>query len=218
MKRLIPLIIFISFFGCDPQPSSPKTSWKEIAGRDEAAEQQAIRRYPVYRAKVPLAWKRIDPLVTESNQDTTKPLVEYVILEGSSSISITIHNFPSEKIEERIPTQAQVARWKRQLSDSDDNIVILPEAYGGFSGYRFSGSGKLKDEEVSVLGWAMQLAPEHYRRLQTQGKDEEKHFFNQMRSDYTIKAVGPSSMVSEHAPDIVAFAHSFELIQEIPSK
>ncbi len=213
MKRLILPLLMLTLSCSQETIDDPKTSWQTIAGRDQALEHQVIRRYPVYRARIPANWQRKDPSPTDSIQDTTKSLVEFII-PSENPLTISIHNFPTDKIEERIPPQAQVARWKRQIGA--DEVVVLPEAYGGFSGYYFEGKGNLKGSNVGVLGWTMQLSPEHYHHLQSHEK-KEKEYLKQMRADYTIKVVGLQDQIMQHRSEIIAFAHSFELIQEIPS-
>jgi hypothetical protein len=78
----------------------------------------------------------------------------------------------------------------------------------------------MNDREEGMLGWAMQLAPEHYATL-TAAKNkalqlEESEEINQMRADFTIKATGPKPLIKLHKDAINNFARSFELINSIP--
>lgn len=72
-----------------------------------------------------------------------------------------------------------------------------------------------------MMGWTMQLAPEHYSQLalkiQMAKSTIDRNHYSQMRSDFTIKATGPRSLMETHRNAILAFARSFELIEEIPS-
>lgn len=196
--------------GCSRSPSpTPTTSWQEICGRDNG-------RVPIYRAKVPSNWQRRDPTPDTSLFDSTLSLCEFLIVEGTQQIKITIHNFPTNAIEERIPPSAQIARWKQQFESLDPaSLSIASEAYAGFSGLFFEASGILHKEHATIIAFAMQIAPSHYYRLQT---SEQEDALKQMRADYTIKAVGPVEWMAQNKQSILAFARSFELIQEIPSR
>lgn len=225
MMKSVAFLLFLSvvIFGCAEDNSKAAYPIQQISGRDEGIKKNsAYHRSPIYRAKVPSNWKRKDPDPSESIVDTTKPLCEFIIDDGNGErVRITVHNFPSESSEERIPPNAQVARWKRQFTDLDlTTLSLKPQAYGGFSGVLFEGSGTLADEPVTMMAWTMQLAQEHYSalsfHLSLSRSPEERHSLKQMRADYTIKAVGPRTLMIKHHRDIVAFGHSFELIQEIP--
>lgn len=73
-------------------------------------------------------------------------------------------------------------------------------------------------QNIMVLGWAMQLAPQHLQFLQTPRNEAEASRYRQMRASITIKAVGPQDLMDYHRKTIVAFAKSFELIDELPSQ
>ena len=120
-----------------------------------------------------------------------------------------VHNFPGM---DPIPPGAQVARWKKQFEQLDPTLVMTQrEAWGGFAGLFLRAKGIQKGERIGMLAWAMQLAPEHKRFLEIRPGTEDA------RADYTLKAVGPEQILERHAGDITRFAHSFELIQDIPS-
>lgn len=144
-------------------------------------------------------WKKIPS--DGSLLDTKLPIGEYTLEEGS--IRITLHNFPSRTIEDRIPPGAQIARWKKQFPFIEESSV--PQSFSGYVGFLFEAN----DNNTAVMGWIMQLGPEQYSRLSFPDFPEE------LRSDVTIKAQGPTHLIQKHRQKIIAFARSFELIQEI---
>ncbi len=196
---------------------------QEIQGRDEGGTSPPYARPSTYRIKTPVGWVRKDPLQEESIVDTTKALCEFTIPnDEGGQVRITIHSFPSESIEERIPPRAQIARWKRQFTELDaSTMLVIPQAYSGFSGLLFEGSGVMNESQTAVMGWSMQVAPEHYStltlKLGMSRTPEERCSLRQMRADFTIKAVGPKYLVDKHRRSIMAFARSFELIEEMPA-
>ncbi len=135
-------------------------------------------------------------------------------------IKITIHNFPADSSEKRIPPSAQVERWKRQFAVLNPlESFSTPQAYAGYFGLQFEGTGVISEIPTTTLAWAMQMDPRHYSNLtaKQQYHPKEKGYLQQMAADYTIKAMGPPESMAEHRDAIVNFAHSFELIQEIPA-
>ena len=212
------LLAVVSCTGSRQQAANEGPPWQEIAGRDETSEGSTrIRRYPVYRVRVPEGWKRQDPADDDSIADTTLSIVEFVIEDSDGSIVVTVHNFPVELLAERIPPRAQVVRWQGQFDPLDPNTTsIVLQAHGGYAGLLLEGSGELKGNNLALLAWAMQLAPEHFRHLILVGSPEEMAYFRQMRADYTIKATGSPEAISRHRNEIASFSRSFELIQEIP--
>lgn len=183
-------------------------------GRDEGQGRQ-----PVYRVRVPDSWIRHDPLPGDGVVDTTKALCEFILMEGPETIRIAIHNFPSKQLEERIPPEAQVARWQRQFESLEaTESQVVPQAFSGYSGLFLTGVGTMQGRPTMVLAWALQLAQEHYRTLTHSIIPEIKKNEDQMRSDVTIKAVGPKGLMEKHKREIIAFARSFELIMEIPAR
>lgn len=183
----LPLLLLVA---CGGETQSPNNQWQEILGRDEGS----VRR-PVYRAQVPDSWKREDPAPGQSISDTRLANVTF----RCGELVVYVHSFP-----QRIPPEAQVARWQRQLGGA---TRVAREAHGGFAGLRVEGEG--------LLAWAMQLDGRLYQTLEQLGEEEEERLhFAQMASDYTIKATGP---VEEHRTDLERFARSFELIQAVPA-
>lgn len=213
------LLLLLLLAGCSTKTTNhpPTLSYQTINGRDNGIPYQ---RTPVYRVKVPLDWIRQDPEPTESILDSTKALCEFWIVDDSgidsnNKIRIAIHNFPTERMDQRTPPIAQINRWKRQFTSlASIDTKISPQAFSGYSGMLFEGSGMIKGAQTTVLAWSMQMAPEHYRNINL----ENNPLGNQMRADFTIKASGPTSLLLKHKSAIVAFANSFELIEDIPGR
>lgn len=205
------LVATLILFACSKnEQQTSSASWQRIYGRDENAHG------PLYQVKAPLKWIRCDPILKESLHNTMEPLCEYKINDSEGDpIRISIHNFPSKHLEDRIPPSAQIARWKQQFDYLDPiSVVITPQAFGGFSGFLFEGSGILKGKRTTVIGWSMQLTPELYRRLEQNDNFVDN---DQMRSDYTIKAQGDPNLIAKYKQSIIAFGRSFELIRPITS-
>lgn len=199
-------VLLLLLQGCQRSEQEPPR-WQEIQGRD--------RKEMIYRARVPEGWSRKDPPPGETLTDTTKPLVEYGIAEGDKTIRITIHNFPVDKVSDRIPPAAQISRWKGQFSFLDPTtVVVTPHSHGGYSGLLLEASGTLNGKTSAMMGWSMQLHPEHYRILMAMKSEETR----QMAGDYTIKAVGDQDLMIKYRQLITDFANTFELIKEIPSR
>lgn len=222
MKIIYLVLLILTAFSCAEKNAEKKakTIYQEITCRDAGSE--ISLRPAIYRVQMPEGWQRHDPSPKESLVDTTKALCEFFIPgENSEKIRITIHNFPFDSLLERIPSNTQTDRWQRQFTSLDpSNMSVIPQSFGGFSGLLFEGSGRLNNQETTILGWAMQLAPEHFTTLSVflnhASSLEETHLLRQIRSDYTIKAIGLTSLVAKHRNSIIQFARSFELIQDIP--
>jgi len=204
MERLILFLSLFLFIGCETSTPFTEVKLEKICGREP--------RIPLYQAKVPSNWQRKDPSPAQSLNDTMLPLCEFFI---EDSVRITIHNFPNQSLENRIPPLSQIARWKKQFQALDPlNHHIQAESWGGFVGLHFEGSGTLNGQETKMLGWSLQLATEHFLTLE--GKQDL--YFNQALADYTIKALGPKELVEKYQSQIEEFTHSFELIREIPQR
>lgn len=149
-----------------------------------------VENKPIYQVEVPIDW---EPLPLEGDiTDTRNPIASYKI----GNIRLTFHNFPTSKIEERIPPMAQITRWQNQ--GFNEKVEITKTAHGGFGGYKIEGLG--------LLGYAMQLTSTLYP------------FASQdQAADYTIKAVGPPMEILEKQNQIENFALSLELIEPLPS-
>src|SRR5262249_9135592 len=123
-----------------------------------------LPRSLIYRVKFPPSWTSFQPPLEETLADTIVPLCEFRIEEEGKSIRITIHNFPTDKLEERIPPHAQIARWKQQFDELEPaSISIIPQSYSGYTGLFFEGSGIMKGNDETMLCWSLQMGTEHYR-------------------------------------------------------
>jgi hypothetical protein len=212
-NKLFTYICFTLLCSCSESGPSPTSPPQEIQGRDHEG-----KRFNVYRAKVPDEWIRRDSFAGESLSDTKKPICEFLISEGDQFIRITIHNFPSNTMEERIPSIAQIARWKKQFEILvSEESGVIPQAFNGYNGLKFKGIGKFNENNRMVLGWSLQMGKEHYRTLSNPSNPQQSALYQEMRADVTIKAVGPIELMESHENEINTFARSFELIEEIPS-
>ena len=216
MKYLSLLFIILIFCGCSSQDTSHQEPRKvvEIAGRDDGS---SLIRPRIYRMKVPSSWIQQNPFHQTSLVDTTKAIVEFFINDTNEQIRISIHNFPSDTMRQRIAPIAQVNRWQRQFQTLEAaSVFIKPQAFGGYYGFRLEATGMMKDVKISILGWTLQLATEHYQALSRPVSPTVAQKYRQMRSDVTIKVLGPASLMLKHQEDIISSARSFQLIDEIP--
>lgn len=186
------LLFLLLLTACDTPQRSIRSDTKEekINGRDGIA---------TYQVEVPSSWHRMESTPLSALNDTTKAISEYQIEVKGEIIRITLHNFPDQ----RIPPEAQVARWKSQIEGTFSESAV---SHDGFIGICLVTTGP----SVKMLAWAMQMAPEHYQSISSPT-------FKQMRADYTIKAVGPVGLINRHQEEIRSFANSFRLIREIPT-
>lgn len=210
---------------CSEKPKLPTIPMQEIKGRDYDGH-----RFNVYRVRAPTDWIRKDTFADESLTDTKKSICEFFIPHGSESIRISIHNFPSDSIDQRIPPGAQISRWQRQFEIMyPEESGTTPQAFSGYSGLKFKGIGKLtqaakqqakiredNNEDYAVIAWSMQIGKDHYRALSHPPTPSDNSLYREMRADVTIKASGPKELMQQHEEEIIAFARSFELIEEIP--
>lgn len=195
--------------GCSSSEAIPPSDWQAINGRDELLTPWRSERRPVYRARVPPNWVRIDQDPHIQLLDTTKPNVTFLI---GDTIRLNVHTFPTDSFEERIPPAFQVDRWKSQV---DKTCRVESISRGGFLGMYFEG----KKNEKTILAWSMQLDLDHYQTLSfIAASHEDKEHFKQMGADYTIKAEGPACELEKHKQAIFQFAKSFELLQNIPER
>lgn len=212
-KKFVTLLICIFFFvtSCEHHEST-ETAWQNFCCRDRG---NPAERLPLYRAKVPVHWTRVDDI--ESVLDSRKPICTFLIGEGDAAIQLSIHTFTYEMFEQRIPPVSQVERWKRQFDELEPTTLIVDQrACGGFTGLSLNVCGLMKQKETAVLGYTMQLAPQHWMALH----NDQAHDFKQkqMSADYTLKAVGSPSSIARWKDDIELFADSFELIDEVPTR
>lgn len=195
-KNILIFLCLIILVSCDPPTAPINSHYAYVCGRDPTD-------HPIYRVNVPTGWKRKDLSHIKDKSDTKLPICEFDV----DDIRITIHSFPSYSQNDRIPPIAQVERWKKQFQ-SLENFTTTPQAYSGYAGLLFEGTGRLTDGAKHVMGWSMQLASEHYRLIQDP----------QQKADFTIKAVGSVDAMNKRRKEIITFARSFELVEEIPEQ
>jgi hypothetical protein len=217
ITTLLTTLLFTSCNSPDDSTSTKKTTYHvTIPGRNNT---KSLERPDIYQATTPVNWTFTEPSPNESLTDTKKPIYEMTLYGDEDNILITIHNFPSETIEERIPPEAQVARWKQQLGgEKAHNVTITQQSFGGFSGLRFEGQGKIEGKDTMFIGWTMQVSPEHFYALSQEHEELTHGERKQMRSDYTIKIIGPPHLIEQNKEVINNFGRSFRLIKSIPAK
>lgn len=207
--KILTLILLYSLCGCD-HTENVEISWQQFCCRDRG---DPAERLALYRAKIPAHWIRQDSI--ESVVDSTKPICTFLI--GEDPIHLAIHTFTVDAFEQRVPPIAQITRWKRQFDELDlSTLIVEQHAHGGFTGLSLYASGLLKDKESCVLGYSMQIAPQHWMTLQNDTGTPFKQ--KQMAADYTLKAVGSPSSIAKWKDEIEVFANSFELIDEVPTR
>lgn len=206
MKLFFVSLTFLFSLLCGCQRNETKTfAWHSIRARDSL---------PLYRVKVPLHWAIVP---TEPSQDTMKAIAEFLLEENGQEIRITIHNFPSFAIQDRIPPEAQTQRWLRQFdSINPSKTVTSRHSQSGFSGLQLEAEGTLHDSDQALLAWSMQLSPVLYYHVPTCSVCPPERLPH-MRADFTIKASGPSDLLYSKRDEILLFAHSLELIEGIPA-
>lgn len=153
-----------------------------------------------YRAWVPSSWVDRVRYSKDHLEDTTLPTLS---LEWDD-VSVVFHPFPTAYKEQRIPPEAQIARWQRQTGEEG---FVEPISIGGFYGYRFEAGN-----EKAVLAFALALRGEHYQALTGSFLPREEH----LRSEYTVKAVGSKRALELLKSDIEGFVESIHLINPIP--
>lgn len=203
----------IFLFGCSNASNhSIEQNLQTINAREEVADEP---RLPLYRALAPSSWACHQPNPNDSLLDTTKPVCEFFIPEGKEKLRLTIHTFPVNEVQSRIPPFAQITRWKTQFEELDPLATqVTPQSQGGFVGLLLEAEGIYQGQLQKMLGWSMQLAPEYDRQLQNKSSLLKNRL---RRADYTIKIVGPAFLINKHRKALLNFANSFELIDELPT-
>lgn len=207
MAKCLKLLLLLACISCSRSSDKPPPYTEQsINGRDEIVSYGHTVRRPVYHAKVPLTWERLDPSENESLLDTTKPIVTFVLDKG---LLINVHSFPSDSLEERITPAAQIEHWRSLLKGETYRLDKI--GHGGFSGLYLEGK--------NLSAWSLQLDAQNYQILHYLATTvEEEEHYKQMAADYTIKAIGPNELLEKHRDEISLFINSFELIQEIPCR
>lgn len=189
------VIILFSLTSCGPSPQMPSTHWEKLSDRTGR---------PLYQVSVPNEWEKID-LSSSANllTDTTLAIASWKV----GDIKITVHTFPASSMEERIASQVQIARWLKQLKGLDEaSIHVVPVGHGGYLGLEMEAYG----ENEGTIARSMQLAPEHFLNLASHFPSD-----NHIKADFTIKATGPKESIASQRENILLFAQSFEMIDEI---
>ena len=193
-RFLILLSLIVS--GCSSDSSTPD-NYVTFTGREP-------ERVPLYRVMIPKTWEVVLPDADTSLTDSRLPLLE---CRAGETLRIVFHNFPASEIAQRIPPQAQIERWKKQLEETNPaSVVVTPQAFSGYTGLLLEAEGK----RSAVMGWALQIGADHYRNLSYTLLPE------QMRADITIKATGSPQEISQYRSQLINLARTFELIEEIP--
>ena len=207
------LFFFCLLASCSSSSSSLSTQWQTFYARDDGKN---LERPVVYRAQVPMQWKRLSPPVETSIADTTLPICEFWIEaeDEQDKVRITLHTFPFQDSQTRIPPQAQIARWKQQLTDREEwTTQTQTVSHGGFHGLFFEGEGIMQGKLTKIMGWSMQLASIYLKSL----IHSSSSLSQPLLADYTIKVIGSPNKVEQHRADLFAFVQSFECIEELPS-
>lgn len=202
MKWIVLVALFL--VGCEKRTEKaiPYTLYP-IQGREEVLPSGKVLRRPLLKAKVPIGWKALPS--EASLRDTTKPNAVFAI---SPDLKLAVHTFPTDDLTERIPPTWQIERWRKQ---EESEGLVTAVHHSGYIGLKF--------ETENALAWSFQLDPELYQTLAFLGRThEENGYFRQMRSDFTIKVVGPAEEIAKHHEEICFFADQIELFQPIPAK
>ena len=198
----------------DQNPSTP-TSLQDVKGRDYEG-----KRFNVYRVRVPNHWIRKDSLPEESLSDTTKSLCEFFIVDPEGTIRITLHNFPSDKVEQRIPPAAQIARWKKQFDHlNPEDTSIVPQSFSGYAGLKFKGTGLMNQILTTVIGWSLQLGEESFRELSSPLTLESAVQDNKVMQDFELESlpIGADHSQMVKAAPIGSDSKSKDYVNLLPS-
>lgn len=205
MLKLLSLCALLLLSSCETQ-TADKQFYTPIQARDTG---NSSERPFLYRIALPSNWEtKADH---KSVQDTMLPIAEFVYHDNHGDIRLTVHNFPYVSQDQRIPPEAQLARWKKQLDPLNEQLTTR-QAFAGFVGLHLWAEGYLQNTLSAMSAWSMQLAPELDRELM-----HTKGFDPQTRSDITIKATGPLRLMEEKQEEIASIARSFELITPLPN-
>ena len=165
----------------------------------------------IYELVFPKDWTIVSRSRRDFPQDTTLPFFEAKIGDDQNSIRITLHYFPEPLANDKIKPIAQVRRWKTQFSSLDPlKDTIQPVSFNGFQGFKFEASGIQKGEETKVIAFALELGAEHALTLRRTNPQSAA------LASVTIKAVGAPSLIDSHLADIISFAKSFQLVEDLP--
>jgi len=206
------------FESCSSEKKEESLTFQTILIRGRNEGLNITERPYIYRISIPLEWSYKEVDLTTSIADSRLPIAEIHIGEAQGEVLISLHNFPLEKNARTIPPMAQISRWKGQFTSLDHTkSSLIPQSFSGYVGFRFEGAGIIKGRQTTVLGWALQVSPEHFLTLSYPRDELEEEVLKQMRGDVTIKVTGPPKLVEKHKQAIDRFARTFEMVHEIPS-
>lgn len=204
--RLLILFLCIAW-GCE---KSTTPSYKEVFayGRGEDSS-------PVYRLFIPQDWETL-PLSEQGKVDSREPNLTLLAPIGDKKLPIYFHNFPVANLNERIPPEAQVQRWKEQIP----KIVFEktePVSRGGFFGLYAQIEGAKEERAIKTLAVAMQLDPTFARDLSQRHETLiDANALAQTLADYTLKCMGSEEEIEKIKEAFEKIAASIELIEELP--
>lgn len=208
--KLVMIFLFLNLSACKSKNHPITTNIQLITSRDEGNPNS---RLFIYQTIVPSHWIRKDPSIHESIFDTKKPNCEFFIKDNDQQIRITVHTFPYSDDSQRIPSLAQIHRWKKQFHHYNPmTLATNPYSHGGFHGHFFEVEGVVDEKPAIMMGWSMQLSSLYDRVLKHDHDSDAKV----KRADYTIKVMGPPELVSKNREDIIVFGQQFEFIDELP--
>lgn len=204
MERVIYYLFFLIFFVSCETTDQWEYQTLAIPGRNGQL---------IYEIDFPKNWGA-SITNNESIDDTTLSLCHLILNENNEKITLAIHNFPTKSIDDRIPIKAQILRWINQLEQNEEiKNDEKNESFGGFCGIKYQGVGKIKGIKQKMIAWAMELPEETYHQLNFSSHSKEKLL--QMRSNYTLKVLGPEALVNKHQQTIEKIARSFRLIDDL---
>ncbi len=195
---------------CEKKPSS--TLYEIIWSRVELPNSA----FQLYRFMPPENWKRVDS-GEPAAADSREPIAHYQLQLDGEQVDLTIHNFPIDTLDERIPPEAQIARWKQQIDEMNlSTVQVKPQAFGGFVGLLLQAEGIKQRKPLAMMAWTMQLAPQFYTALELLDTPEKHSFTRQLHADFTIKIVGSPSLLAREKEKIERSARTFALLDELP--
>lgn len=200
------LLLWTTVASCQSDGNYPKAQTIQIPGRENAE---------FYQITVPLNWVVQNHSSDAFKHDSKISLVEFTIPDDSDHIRISIHNFPNNHLNSRIPPFQQIERWKKQFS-SLESQSILPQSFSGYVGLLFEGQGSMNQKKMSMLAWTMQLDTSLYQYLDKLQTYDKTSLYKEMQADFTIKALGSTEVLQKYQKQIIEAAHSFKIKYEIP--
>ena len=157
----------------------------------------------IYTALVPNSWKLM-PLKISS--DTKEPICQFMLpVDGLEPLIITVHTFPFEDPQMRIPHFMQVQRWQEKFENGTETLKRA--SHGGFSGLM----QLLKKKDLAQISWTMALDQEHCYTILSTKNQMNKYYL----ADFTVKAWGSQPVIEQKKNEIEKFVQSFGFIDPI---